>query len=137
MPKLLVIDDNENNRILLLRRLKPRGHEVLMAEDAETGIALAREQQPQLIFMDVGLPGMDGWQASRALKSAAETRHIAIIALTAHALPGDQEKARAALCDDYESKPINFPILFAKMEALLARQAGAAAPAPPTPAATA
>ncbi len=128
MAKLLIIDDTENNRVLLSRRLKPRGHEVLLAEDAEQGIALAKAHQPQLIFMDVGLPGMDGWQATRALKSDPTTAGIRIIALTAHAMSGDRNKALEAGCDEYESKPIDFTALFAKVDALLARQSDA----PPT-----
>ena len=131
MAKLLIIDDTENNRILLSRRLKPRGHEILLAEDAEQGIALAKEHQPQLIFMDVGLPGMDGWQATRALKSDPSTAGICIIALTAHAMSGDRDKALEAGCDEYESKPIDFTALFVKVDALLARQSGAAPTPPP------
>lgn len=133
MAKLLIIDDTENNRILLSRRLKPRGHEILLAEDAEQGIALAKEHQPQLIFMDVGLPGMDGWQATRALKSDPATAGIRIIALTAHAMSGDRDKAIEAGCDEYESKPIDFAALFVKVDALLAGQSNAA-PTPPPPA---
>ena len=125
MAKLLIIDDTENNRVLLSRRLKPRGHEILLAEDAEQGIALAREHHPQLILMDVGLPGMDGWQATRTLKSDAATSGIAIIALTAHAMSGDRDKALAAGCDEYESKPIDFSALFTKVDALLAQRPGA------------
>ncbi len=125
MAKLLIIDDTENNRVLLSRRLKPRGHEILLAEDAEQGIALAREHQPHLILMDVGLPGMDGWQATRTLKSDVATAGIAIIALTAHAMSGDRDKALAAGCDEYESKPIDFAALFTKVDALLAQRPGA------------
>ena len=130
MAKLLIIDDTENNRVLLSRRLKPRGHEILLAEDAEQGIALAREHQPQLILMDVGLPGMDGWQATRSLKSDAATAGIAIIALTAHAMSGDRDKALAAGCDEYESKPIDFAALFKKVDALLAQRPGSGTAAP-------
>jgi two-component system, cell cycle response regulator DivK len=124
MAQLLIIDDTENNRVLLSRRLKPRGHEVLLAEDAEQGIALAREHHPQLILMDVGLPGMDGWEATRILKSDPATADIAIIALTAHAMSGDRDKALEAGCDEYESKPIDFATLFTKVEALLVGQSG-------------
>lgn len=130
MAKLLIIDDTENNRVLLSRRLKPRGHEILLAEDAEQGIAIAQEHQPHLVFMDIGLPGMDGWQATRVLKADPATAGILIIALTAHAMSGDRDKALEAGCDEYESKPIDFPALFLKVDALLARQSGAA-PAPP------
>jgi two-component system, cell cycle response regulator DivK len=124
MAQLLIIDDTENNRVLLSRRLKPRGHEVLLAEDAEKGIALAREHHPQLILMDVGLPGMDGWEATRILKSDPATADIAIIALTAHAMSGDRDKALEAGCDEYESKPIDFATLFTKVDALLVGQSG-------------
>jgi two-component system cell cycle response regulator DivK len=127
MAKLLIIDDTENNRILLGRRFKPRGHEILFAEDAEKGLELAREQRPQLILMDVGLPGMDGWQATRTLKSDPATQGIFIIALTAHAMSGDRDKALAAGCDGYESKPIDFTALFSKVDELLARHSGAGA----------
>ena len=132
MATLLVIEDNESNRILLVRRLKPRGHEVLTAVDAESGLALAQARQPQLIRLDLWLPGMDGWQASRLLKSDPATKHIPIIIMTAHAVPGDREKALANLCDEFETKPINFPVLFGKVDALLAR-GSAAPPVPPAP----
>lgn len=132
MATLLVIEDNESNRILLVRRLKPQGHEVLTAADAEAGLALARARQPQLILLDVWLPGMDGWQASRLLKSDPATKHIPIIIMTAHAVPGDREKALANLCDEFETKPINFPVLFGKVDALLARST-AAPPSSPDP----
>jgi len=135
MARLLIIDDTENNRILLSRRLKPRGHEILLAEDAEQGIALAREQRPDLIFMDIGLPGMDGWTATGVLKGDPATRDMFVIALTAHAMAGDRERALAAGCDEYESKPINFPALFEKVDRLLASKGIVTAPAPaPQPA---
>jgi two-component system cell cycle response regulator DivK len=124
MARLLIIDDTENNRILLSRRFRPRGHDILLAEDAERGIALAREHRPQLILMDVGLPGMDGLQATRVLKSDPSTAGIFVIALTAHAMSGDREKAVAAGCDAYETKPIDFPALFAKVDQLLAQAPG-------------
>ncbi|PAW91054.1 MAG: two-component system response regulator [Pedosphaera sp. Tous-C6FEB] len=130
MATLLVIEDNESNRVLLVRRLKPQGHEVLTAGDAEAGLALARTCQPQLILLDVWLPGMDGWQASRLLKSDPATRHIPIIIMTANAVPGDREKALDSLCDEFETKPLNFPVLFKKIALLLARDP-AAPPAPP------
>lgn len=132
MATLLVIEDNESNRILLARRLKPRGHDVLTAVDAESGLALARAQLPQLILLDLWLPGMDGWQASRLLKSDPATKHIPIIIMTAHAVPGEREKALANLCDEFETKPINFPVLFEKVAALLSRST-AAPPSPPAP----
>ncbi len=119
MPKILVIEDNENNRVLLTRRLKARGHEVLTAEDAEQGLALAQSGLSDLILMDIGLPGLDGWAATRRLKAHPATRQIPIIALTAHAMQGDREKAVEAGCDAYETKPIDFARLFEKIDALL------------------
>ena len=132
MAKILIIDDTENNRILLARRFRPRGHEILLAVDAEEGIALAKEHLPGLILMDVGLPGMDGLDATRVLRSDPQTRSIAIVALTAHAMAHDREQALAAGCDAYESKPIDFPALFAKVDELLARRS-AAGPGTPDP----
>jgi CheY-like chemotaxis protein len=119
MPKILIIEDTENNRVLLTRRLKPRGHEILTADDAESGLPLVESEKPDLILMDVGLPGMDGWNATRALKQNPATRHIPVIALTAHAMQGDREKAVEAGCDDYETKPIDFNRLFEKMDRLI------------------
>ncbi|HYV26200.1 MAG TPA: response regulator [Candidatus Eisenbacteria bacterium] len=120
MAKILIIEDTENNRVLLSRRLKPRGHEVLTADDGERGVALAQAELPDLILMDVGLPGIDGWTATRQLKSISATQKIPVIALTAHAMQGDRDKALEAGCDDYETKPIDFNRLFEKMDALLA-----------------
>jgi CheY-like chemotaxis protein len=119
MPKILIIEDTENNRVLLARRLKPKGHVVVAAEDAETGVELAASEQPDLILMDIGLPGMDGWTATRRIKDNPATQHIPVIALTAHAMTGDREKAIESGCDSYETKPINFESLFEKMAALL------------------
>ena len=136
MAKLLIIDDTENNRILLSRRLKPRGHKILLAEDAEKGLAIAKEQLPHLVLMDIGLPGMDGWEATRCLRAEPTLKGVIVIALTAHAMAGGRDKAFAAGCDEYESKPINFPALFEKIDALLAKQAESTAststPAQPT-----
>jgi len=120
MPKILIIEDTENNRVLLTRRLKPRGHEIVTADDAESGLALVESEKPALILMDVGLPGMDGWNATRALKQNEATKHVPVIALTAHAMQGDREKALEAGCDDYETKPIDFNRLFEKIDRLLA-----------------
>ena len=120
MPKILIIEDTENNRVLLTRRLKPRGYDVVTAEDAERGLAMIPTERPDLILMDVGLPGMDGWAATRQLKSNPTTVAIPVIALTAHAMQGDREKATEAGCDDYETKPIDFARLFEKIERLLA-----------------
>lgn len=118
MASILVIEDTENNRIIISRRLKSKGHEVHLSEDAEHGLEQAGVLRPDLILMDVGLPGMDGWTAARQLKNSPDTAAIPIIALTAHAMAGDREKALAAGCDDYETKPIDFPALFAKIDSL-------------------
>ena len=120
MAKILIIEDTENNRVLLTRRLKPRGYDIITAEDAEKGLALVQAERPDLVLMDVGLPGMNGWEATRQLKSNGATQHVPVIALTAHAMDGDREKAIAAGCDDYEIKPIDFNRLFKKIERLLA-----------------
>lgn len=119
MAKILLIEDTENNRVLISRRLKPLGHEMLLAEDAERGIGLAESEGPDLILMDIGLPGIDGWTATRQLKSNPATSTIPVIALTAHAMQGDHAKAVSAGCDDYETKPIDFPRLFEKISGLL------------------
>lgn len=128
MPEILVIEDTENNRIIISRRLKSKGHEVHVCEDAEQGILAARELQPALILMDIGLPGMDGWSACRALRADPVTASIPIIALTAHAMAGDRENALASGCDDYETKPIDFNALFAKIDTLLGGSSAASAP---------
>ena len=120
MPKILVIEDNENSRVLLTRRLKARGHEVLTTEDAEQGLAMAQTERSDLILMDIGLPDLDGWTATRRLKAHPATQQIPIIALTAHAMQGDREKAAEAGCNAYETKPIDFARLFEKIDALLA-----------------
>ena len=128
MSKILIIEDTENNRVLLTRRLKPRGHEVVLAEDAERGLAMVPTERPELILMDVGLPGMDGWSAARQLKADPVNRLIPIIALTAHAMEADRVKAVEAGCDDYETKPIDFNSLFAKIDRLLGSSRPLAAP---------
>jgi CheY-like chemotaxis protein len=119
MAKILLIEDNEMNRDMLSRRLAKRGYEMVMAPDAERGIALAQTEAPDVILMDVGLPDMDGWQATRRLKSETSTGSIPVIALTAHALMTDREQAFAAGCDDYETKPVDFASLIEKIERLL------------------
>ncbi|HSU56588.1 MAG TPA: response regulator [Candidatus Dormibacteraeota bacterium] len=119
MAKILIIEDTENNRVLLTRRLKPRGHDIVTAENAENGLAMVTSERPDLILMDVGLPGMDGWSATRQLKSDPANRQIPVIALTAHAMDGDREKAIEAGCDDYETKPVDFNRLFAMIDRLL------------------
>jgi two-component system, cell cycle response regulator DivK len=121
MAKILLIEDNEANRDGLSRHLKRRGYEVVMAVDGQQGIAMARSELPQLILMDMSLPVLDGWEATRQLKADPQTRSIPVIALTAHAMAGDREKAIEAGCDDYDTKPVEFPRLLAKIQALLAR----------------
>lgn len=122
MPKLLLVEDNEENREALSRHLRRKGYEVLIAVDGREGFDLARKETPDLILMDMSLPVLDGWQTTQQLKATAEMRHIPIIALTAHAMAGDREKALNAGCDDYETKPIEFPRLLAKIEAALAKK---------------
>ncbi|MBI2394572.1 MAG: response regulator [Deltaproteobacteria bacterium] len=119
MARILLVEDNEMNRDMLSRRLVRKGHEVLVAVDGEAGIELARAQAPDLILLDMSLPVLDGWEAARRLKSEDGTRAIPIIALTAHALSGDREKALAAGCDDYEIKPVELPRLLEKIDGLL------------------
>ena len=119
MAKLLYIEDNETNRDMLSRRLSRRGYEVLLAVDGEDGIEVARAQTPDLILMDMSLPVLDGWEATRRLKAEPETSSIPIIALTAHAMAGDEAKAKEAGCDDYETKPIDIQRLLGKIEALI------------------
>jgi CheY-like chemotaxis protein len=119
MPIILVVEDNELNRDMLTRRLERRGYATLVAGDGEQGIAVALRSQPNLILMDMSLPVMDGWEASRRLKSAPETASIPIVALTAHAMSGDRERALEAGCDEYDTKPVEFPRLVLKIEALL------------------
>jgi two-component system, cell cycle response regulator DivK len=119
MVKILYVEDNDDNVYMLKRRLERSGFEVLVASDGEEGIALARDQRPDLILMDLSLPVLDGWQATRRLKSSEETRAIPVIALSAHAMPGDREKALEAGCDDYDPKPVKLPSLLAKIRALL------------------
>ena len=122
MTRILIIEDNYPNRDILSRRLIREGYEVIAAEDAEAGIQMARDQKPDLILMDLGLPKMDGWQATSNIKEDEQTASIPVIALTAHALPTDREKALEAGCDDYDTKPIDFPRLFGKIEAVLNQQ---------------
>ena len=122
MPKILLVEDNEMNRDMLSRRLQRRGYEVVIAVDGQEGVAMAQAEAPDLILMDMSLPVMDGWEATRRLKAASETMAIPVLALTAHAMSGDREKAIAAGCDDYDAKPIDLPQLLAKIEALLGKQ---------------
>jgi CheY-like chemotaxis protein len=119
MPRILLVEDNEINQDMLSRRLQRKGYEVVIASDGGQGITMAREVAPDLILMDMSLPVLDGWEATRRLKATPETSSIPVIALTAHAMSGDREKAIAAGCDEYDTKPIELPRLLAKIETLL------------------
>lgn len=125
MAKILLVEDNEMNRDMLSRRLAKRGYEVLIAVEGEQGVALARTGSPDLVLMDMSLPVLDGWEATRRLKSDPATRSIPIIALTAHAMAGDREKARDAGCDDFDTKPVELPRLLSKIEGLLQKRSPA------------
>lgn len=120
MPKILLVEDNEMNRDMLSRRLQRRGYEVLIAMDGQTGVDMARVERPDIILMDMSLPLLDGWEATRFLKAENETKGIPVIALTAHAMSSDREKALEAGCDEYDTKPIELTRLLGKIEALLA-----------------
>ena len=124
MARILLVEDNEMNRDMLSRRLARQGHEVLIAVDGAVGVAMALAERPDLVLMDMSLPVLDGWEATQRLKSHPATRAIPVIALTAHAMAADKEKALAAGCDDYDTKPIELPRLLEKMNRLL--KAGAA-----------
>jgi two-component system, cell cycle response regulator DivK len=122
MAKILLVEDDEMNRDMLSRRLERGGHQVVIAADGAQGVLLAQSAAPDLILMDMSLPVLDGWQATRQLKAAPATRAIPIIALTAHAMAGDREQALEAGCDDYDTKPIEMPRLLRKIQALLAKE---------------
>jgi CheY-like chemotaxis protein len=119
MPKILLVEDNEMNRDMLSRRLTRKGFEVLLAEDGAAGVARARSEAPALVLMDMSLPVLDGWEATRRLKADPATARIPVIALTAHAMSEDRDRALAAGCDDYDTKPIDLERLLAKMNGLL------------------
>jgi CheY-like chemotaxis protein len=119
MARILYVEDNEDNVYMLKRRLERAGFEVVVAPDGEQGLEVARDAPPDLILMDLSLPVLDGWEATRRLKSSEATRSIPVIALSAHAMPGDREKALEAGCDDYDAKPVKLPSLLAKIRALL------------------
>jgi len=121
MTKILLVEDNQMNRDMLSRRLARKGYEVVIAIDGQQGVEMARSETPDLILMDMSLPVLDGWEATRQLKGAPETQAIPVIALTAHATAGDREKAVEAGCNDYDTKPIELPRLLEKIEALLVR----------------
>jgi two-component system, cell cycle response regulator DivK len=124
MPKLLYVEDNEMNRDMLSRRLQRRGYEVLIAVDGEQGLSMAASERPDVILMDMSLPVVDGWEATRRLKAAPDTQGIPVIGLTAHAMSTDRDKCLEAGCDDYDTKPVELPRLLEKIERLL--DAGAA-----------
>ena len=125
MAKILLVEDNAMNRDMLSRRLARKGYEVVIAIDGQQGIDMARSETPDLVLMDMSLPVVDGWEATRQLKRAPETQSIPVIALTAHAMAGDREKAVEAGCNDYDIKPIELPRLLEKIEALLGGKTGA------------
>ncbi len=122
MPRILLVEDNELNRDMLSRRLQRRGYEVLIALDGQEGVTLTQSAAPDLVLMDMSLPVLDGWEAAGKLKAEPATRSIPIIALTAHAMTGDREKALAAGCDDFDTKPVDLDRLVGKIEALLGRK---------------
>ena len=124
MTKLLLVEDNEMNRDMLSRRLVKRGYEVAIAVDGEQGVAMARSEAPALILMDMSLPGLDGWEATRQLKADETTQAIPILAITAHALVGDRERALEVGCADYHTKPVEFPNLLAQIEEILKGRGG-------------
>ena len=128
MPTILLVEDNEMNRDMLSRRLERHGYRVVVAVDGQSGVEMALSEAPDLVLMDMSLPVLDGWEATRRLKAAPATRHVPVIALTAHAMSGDRERALEAGCDDYDTKPIELPRLLGKMEALLGGPAARAAP---------
>ena len=120
MVRILLVEDNELNRDMLSRRLARRGYDVVIAVDGEEGLRLAASAKPDLVLMDMSLPVLDGWEATRRLKAAEATRHLPVLGLTAHAMPADRDKVLEAGCDEYDTKPIELPRLIAKIEALLA-----------------
>jgi len=129
VAKILLVEDNEMNRDMLSRRLVKRGYEVVIAVDGAEGVARARSDSPDLVLMDMSLPVVDGWEATRRIKSDPVSRGIPVIALTAHAMAGDEEKALGVGCDDFDTKPVELPRLLAKIEALLKpRPGGSLAP---------
>jgi CheY-like chemotaxis protein len=124
MAKILLVEDNEMNRDMLSRRLKRKGHEVVLGEDGQNGVDMAASEQPDIILMDMSLPVIDGWEATRRLKAGPETAGIPIIALTAHAMASDRDKALEAGCDDYDTKPVELDRLLGKIEHLLNSKGG-------------
>jgi two-component system cell cycle response regulator DivK len=123
LAKILLVEDNEMNRDMLSRRLERKGYQVVLAIDGQAGVDMATTEVPDLVLMDMSLPVLDGWEATRRLKAAPTTRAVPVIALTAHAMSGDRDKALEAGCNDYDTKPIDLPRLLGKIEALLATSA--------------
>jgi two-component system cell cycle response regulator DivK len=117
--RILYVEDNDDNVYVLKNRLTRAGHTVLVATDGAGGVTMATTEQPDMILMDLSLPGIDGWEATRRIKAAPETRHIPVIALTAHAMTGDREKALAAGCDDFDTKPVEWQRLLGKIQSLI------------------
>jgi two-component system cell cycle response regulator DivK len=124
VARILLVEDNEMNRDMLVRRLEKRGYDVVVAVDGGQGVSMARDKSPDLILMDMSLPVLDGWEATGQIKGAPETSAIPVIALTAHAMQGDREQALAAGCEDFDTKPVQFAGLVAKIEALLSPPTG-------------
>jgi two-component system, cell cycle response regulator DivK len=122
MPRVLLIEDNEANRDMLSRRLARRGYQISIATDGRQGIAAAQAEQPDLILMDMSLPEIDGWEVTRQLKSQQATQHIPVIALTAHAMVSDRQRALEVGCDDFDTKPVELSRLLSKMTSLLERE---------------
>ncbi|MGH8311559.1 MAG: response regulator [Steroidobacteraceae bacterium] len=118
MPKVLIVEDSEMNRDMLSRRLERRGFAVVIAIDGAQGVAMSKTELPDIVLMDMSLPVMNGWEATRAIRADPTTQHMPVIALTAHSMPGDREKAMEAGCNDYDTKPVELPRLLEKMAAL-------------------
>jgi two-component system cell cycle response regulator DivK len=125
VARILLVEDNEMNRDMLARRLARRGHEVVLAADGRMGIWLSLSSMPDLVLLDLSLPEVDGWEVARRLKADPATQQIPVIALTAHALKGDRERALQSGCDDYDTKPVDFPRLTSKIDALVQKARGA------------
>jgi two-component system, cell cycle response regulator DivK len=125
VPTILYVEDNEDNVYMLARRLRRHGFEVMVARDGAQGVEAARRERPDLVLMDLGLPVLDGWEATRRLKEAVETRAIPVVALSAHAMAGERERALEAGCDDYDTKPVDLDRLLGKIRAQLDRGTGA------------
>jgi two-component system, cell cycle response regulator DivK len=119
MPKILIVEDNEENRNALSRLLQRRGFDIVMAADGNVGVAVAKTEKPDLVLMDMNLPKLDGWEATRQIRAARETRNLPVIALSAHVMSGDRDRALEASCADYHTKPVDFPKLLTQIEALL------------------